>query len=105
MSEGVPRIQVANELLQSDLGRQSLLTFAYDMVLGRDPTEPEIVLYLSQMKHENVQLRAIVVTVARFQRVLREGDNHDGIVTSENPAPSLRPLPNLSGSPKVVNCP
>lgn len=61
LSEGVPRIQVANELLQSDLGRQSLLTFAYDMVLGRDPTEPEIVLYLSQMKHENVQLRAIVV--------------------------------------------
>ena len=62
-SEGVSRIQVANELLQSNLGRQSLLTCAYNMVLQRDPTQPEIVLYLSQMKNENVLLRQIVVTL------------------------------------------
>jgi hypothetical protein len=32
-------------------------------VLNRDPTQPEIVLYLKQMKNENVLLRAIVVTL------------------------------------------
>jgi autotransporter-associated beta strand protein len=63
LSEGVPRLRVANALLQSDLGRQSLLTQAYNTVLQRDPTQPEIVLYLSQMKHENVLLRSIVVTL------------------------------------------
>jgi trimeric autotransporter adhesin len=63
LSEGVPRIRVANQLLQSNLGRQSLLTEAYNVVLQRDPTQPEIMLYLSQMKNENVLLRSIVVTL------------------------------------------
>ncbi len=63
LSEGKSRIRVADALLQSNLGRQSLLTQAYNTVLNRDPTQPEIVLYLSQMKHENVQLRSIVVTL------------------------------------------
>jgi Bacterial Ig-like domain (group 3) len=61
LSEGVSRIKVANDVLQSDLGRQSLLTMAYNTVLNRDPTQPEIALYLSQMKHENVLLRSIEV--------------------------------------------
>jgi hypothetical protein len=61
LSAGVPRIRVANGLLQSNLGRQAILTEAYNFVLQRDPTQPEITLYLSQMKHENVLLRAIVV--------------------------------------------
>ena len=63
LSAGVPRVQVAHRLLQSNLGRQSLLTSAYNKVLQRDPTQPEIVLYLSQMKHENVLLRSIEVTL------------------------------------------
>ncbi len=63
LSEGVSRISVANDVLQSNLGRQSLLTFAYNEVLNRDPTQPEIVLYLKQMKNENVLLRSIVVTL------------------------------------------
>ena len=63
LSAGVPRVRVANSLLQSNLGRQSLLTAAYNTVLQRDPTQPEIVLYLSQMKHENVLLRSIEVTL------------------------------------------
>jgi autotransporter-associated beta strand protein len=63
LSAGVPRILVAHRLLQSDLGRQSVLTFAYNAVLKRDPTQPEVALYLSQMKHENVLLRSIVVTL------------------------------------------
>ncbi len=63
LSEGVSRIRVANEVLQSNLGRQSLLTYAYSEVLNRDPTQPEIVLYLKQMKNENVLLRSIVVTL------------------------------------------
>ena len=63
LSEGKSRIRVANALLQSNLGRQSLLTQAFNFVLNRDPTQPEIVLYLSQMKHENVQLRSIAVTL------------------------------------------
>jgi trimeric autotransporter adhesin len=63
LSEGVSRIKVANEVLQSNLGRQSLLTYAYSEVLNRDPTQPEIVLYLKQMKNENVLLRSIVVTL------------------------------------------
>ncbi len=63
LSEGKSRIRVADALLQSNLGRQSLLTQAFDTVLDRDPTQPEVVLYLSQMKHENVQLRSIVVTL------------------------------------------
>ena len=63
LSEGKSRIRVANALLQSNLGRQSLLTQAFNAVLKRDPTQPEVVLYLSQMKHENVQLRSIVVTL------------------------------------------
>jgi hypothetical protein len=63
LSAGVPRVQVAHGLLQSNLGRQSLLTFGYNLVLQRDPTQPEIALYLSQMKHENVLLRSIEVTL------------------------------------------
>ena len=63
LSEGVSRVRVANELLQSNLGRQSLLTAAYNTVLQRDPTQPEIVLYLKQMKNENVLLREIEVTL------------------------------------------
>jgi autotransporter-associated beta strand protein len=63
LSAGVPRIQVAHGLLQSNLGRQSLLIEAYNFVLQRNPTQPEINLYLSQMKHENVFLRSIVVTL------------------------------------------
>jgi trimeric autotransporter adhesin len=63
LSAGVPRVLVAHGLLQSTLGRQSLLIFAYEGVLQRDPTQPEIKLYLSLMKHENVFLRSIVVTL------------------------------------------
>jgi Bacterial Ig-like domain (group 3)/Domain of unknown function (DUF4214) len=63
LSAGVPRIRVANGLLQSNLGRQSLLTFVYNTVLNRDPTQPEVKLYLSQMKYDNVLLRSIVVTL------------------------------------------
>ncbi len=63
LSEGVSRIQVAHDVLQSNLGRQSLLTQAYNTILQRDPTMPEIALYLKQMKNENVLLRAISVTL------------------------------------------
>jgi hypothetical protein len=63
LSAGVPRVLVAHRLLQSNLGRQSLLTFIYNKILQRDPTQPEIVLYLSQMKNENVFLRSIAVTL------------------------------------------
>ena len=63
LSEGKSRIRVANSLLQSNLGRQSLLTMAYNTVLNRDPTQPEIRLYLAQMKHQNVLLRSIMVTL------------------------------------------
>ena len=63
LSAGVPRVLVAHSLLQSNLGRQSLLTSAYNKILQRDPTQPEIVLYLAQMKHENVFLRSIEVTL------------------------------------------
>lgn len=63
LSSGVSRIQVAHDVLQSNLGRQSLLTQAYNTILQRDPTQPEIALYLKQMKNENVLLRAISVTL------------------------------------------
>ncbi|HEV3311911.1 MAG TPA: DUF4214 domain-containing protein, partial [Chloroflexota bacterium] len=63
LSAGVPRVLVAHRLLQSNLGRQSLLTFIFNKILQRDPTQPEVVLYLSQMKHENVFLRSIAVTL------------------------------------------
>jgi trimeric autotransporter adhesin len=63
LSAGVPRVLVANRLLQANLGRQSLLTFVYNSILQRDPTQPEIALYLSQMKNENVFLRTIAVTL------------------------------------------
>jgi autotransporter-associated beta strand protein len=78
LSAGVPRIQVAHGLLQSDLGRQSLLIEAYNFVLNRNPTQPEINLYLSQMKHENVFLRSIVVTLLA---------SNEFFVDATNPAP------------------
>ncbi len=79
-------------LLQSNLGRQSLLTQAYNTILQRDPTQPEIVLYLTQMKNENVLLRAISVTLLAIFRVLRPSDEPHVVVTQ---SPILRLFPDF----------
>ena len=63
LSDGVSPIKVAEELLQSNLGKQSLLTASYNTVLQRDPTQPEIVLYVTQMNDDGVLLRQIVATL------------------------------------------
>ncbi len=63
LSDGVSPIKVAEELLQSNRGKTVLLTFVYNTVQNRDPTQPEVVLYVGQMNNDDVLLRQIVVTL------------------------------------------
>ncbi len=63
LSDGVSPIKVAEELLQSNLGKQTQLITSYNTVLQRDPTQPEVVLYVTQMNDDSVLLRQIVVTL------------------------------------------
>ena len=57
LSDGVSPILVAEELLQSNRGKTVLLTFVYNTVQNRDPTQPEVVLYVGQMNNDDVLLR------------------------------------------------
>ena len=63
LSDGVSPILVAEELLQSNRGKTVLLTNTYNTVQDRDPTQPEVVLYVGQMNNDDVLLRQIVVTL------------------------------------------
>jgi hypothetical protein len=55
LARGVAPYQVADELLESDIGQAALLTNTYETVLGRAPTSQELASGLSLM-HRKVDL-------------------------------------------------
>ena len=76
LSDGVSPVTVAEELLESNLGKTQLLTASYNTVLQRAPTQPEIVLYVAQMNDDGILLRQIVVTLLASAEFYTKSTTH-----------------------------